>query len=146
MCFSRYEVKFQNGQECGGAYIKLLTKDGSTDLVSSCIWKRIHFITKNDVKEHNNYGILNKNLILQNLKVMLINSIFQRKFYDKSPYTIMFGPDKCGNDNKLHFIFRHKNPVTGEFEVRNSLYQNPTIALCTSILPYGSIINLYFYF
>ncbi len=23
----RYEVKFQNGQECGGAYVKLLTKD-----------------------------------------------------------------------------------------------------------------------
>ena len=36
---------------------------------------------------------------------------------DKTPYTIMFGPDKCGNDDKLHFIFRHKHPKTGEFEV-----------------------------
>lgn len=25
----------------------------------------------------------------------------------------MFGPDKCGNDIKLHFIFRHKNPRNG---------------------------------
>ncbi|KAL9971940.1 hypothetical protein ACROYT_G018168 [Oculina patagonica] len=33
-----------------------------------------------------------------------------KSFHDKSPYTIMFGPDKCGEDKKLHFIFRHKNP------------------------------------
>ncbi|XP_065073374.1 calnexin-like isoform X2 [Ochlerotatus camptorhynchus] len=25
----------------------------------------------------------------------------------------MFGPDKCGNDIKLHFIFRHVNPING---------------------------------
>lgn len=25
----------------------------------------------------------------------------------------MFGPDKCGNENKLHFIFNHKNPKNG---------------------------------
>jgi len=30
----RYEVKFQNGQECGGAYMKLLTADDGPDLVS----------------------------------------------------------------------------------------------------------------
>lgn len=30
----RYEVKFQNGQECGGAYMKLLTADDGLDLVS----------------------------------------------------------------------------------------------------------------
>jgi hypothetical protein len=28
-------------------------------------------------------------------------------FHDKTPYTIMFGPDKCGSDAKLHFIFRY---------------------------------------
>ena len=38
---------------------------------------------------------------------------------DKTPYTIMFGPDKCGATNKVHFIFRHKNPVTGEFEEKH---------------------------
>jgi len=32
---SRYEVKFQNGQECGGAYIKLLSHEDKLDLVSS---------------------------------------------------------------------------------------------------------------
>ena len=30
----RYEVKFQNGQECGGAYLKLLMADDNLDLVS----------------------------------------------------------------------------------------------------------------
>ena len=27
-----------------------------------------------------------------------------------SPYTVMFGPDKCGGTNKVHVIFRHKAP------------------------------------
>ena len=27
----------------------------------------------------------------------------------------MFGPDKCGATNKVHFIYRHKNPVTGKY-------------------------------
>ena len=29
---------------------------------------------------------------------------FQSKFYDRTPYTIMFGPDKCGNDMKVSTI------------------------------------------
>ncbi|XP_055498819.1 calnexin [Leucoraja erinacea] len=73
--FLQYEVNFQNGIECGGAYIKLLTKT--------------------------------KDMILE-------------KFYDKTPYTIMFGPDKCGEDYKLHFIIRHKNPKTGEVEEKHA--------------------------
>uniref|UniRef100_A0A182UGP4 Calnexin n=1 Tax=Anopheles melas TaxID=34690 RepID=A0A182UGP4_9DIPT len=65
----QYEVNLQEGQECGGSYIKLLSVgDGTKDL---------------------------------------------KQFHDKTPYTIMFGPDKCGNDVKLHFIFRHVNPING---------------------------------
>lgn len=58
----QYEVNFQEGQECGGAYLKLLSHSKeNTDL---------------------------------------------RQFFDKTPYTIMFGPDKCGNDLKVcHFLF-----------------------------------------
>src|SRR5688572_29636342 len=41
------------------------------------------------------------------------------KFNNKTPYTIMFGPDKCGMDSKVHFIIRHKNPKTGEFEEKH---------------------------
>lgn len=36
-------------------------------------------------------------------------------FDNESPYSIMFGPDKCGATNKVHFILKHKNPKTGEF-------------------------------
>ncbi|XP_071550099.1 calnexin-like isoform X2 [Panulirus ornatus] len=72
----QYEVNLQNGQECGGAYIKLLSsKEGKPDL---------------------------------------------KNFNDKTPYTIMFGPDKCGNDFKLHFIFRHVNPLTGDIEEKHA--------------------------
>jgi hypothetical protein len=28
----------------------------------------------------------------------------------------MFGPDKCGNHNKIHFIIQHLNPVSGLYE------------------------------
>ncbi|KZC08876.1 Calnexin [Dufourea novaeangliae] len=71
----QYEVNFQEGQECGGAYLKLLTLD----------------------PEH------------VDLKI----------FHDKTPYTIMFGPDKCGNEHQLHFIFRHKNPLNGSIEEKH---------------------------
>lgn len=33
----RYEVNFQNGIDCGGAYVKLLSKTPDLDLVSSVI-------------------------------------------------------------------------------------------------------------
>ncbi|XP_012974313.1 calmegin [Mesocricetus auratus] len=71
----QYEVNFQDGIDCGGAYIKLLADTGD--------------------------------LILEN-------------FYDKTSYTVMFGPDKCGEDYKLHFIFRHKHPKTGVFEEKHA--------------------------
>ncbi|XP_012144730.1 calnexin isoform X2 [Megachile rotundata] len=71
----QYEVNFQEGQECGGAYLKLLTLDPDHE----------------DLK----------------------------KFHDKTPYTIMFGPDKCGNNHQLHFIFRHKNPLNGSIEEKH---------------------------
>jgi calnexin len=40
-------------------------------------------------------------------------------FTNASPYTIMFGPDKCGSTNKVHFILRHKSPKTGEWEEKH---------------------------
>jgi hypothetical protein len=67
----QYQVKFQNGLDCGGAYIKLLSEDSQLDL---------------------------------------------EQFKDKTQYTIMFGPDKCGTAEKLHFIFQHKNPIDGQYE------------------------------
>jgi len=42
-----------------------------------------------------------------------------RMVTDKTPYTIMFGPDKCGSDSKFHFIFRHKHPKSGEVEEKH---------------------------
>ncbi|XP_007889529.2 calnexin [Callorhinchus milii] len=71
----QYEVHFQDGSECGGAYLKLLSEDNQLDL---------------------------------------------RQFFDKTPFTIMFGPDMCGKDYTLHFIIRHKNPVTGGYEEKRA--------------------------
>eukprot|EP01123_Difflugia_compressa_P012092 TRINITY_DN504_c0_g1_i1.p1 TRINITY_DN504_c0_g1~~TRINITY_DN504_c0_g1_i1.p1 ORF type:complete len:534 (-),score=145.66 TRINITY_DN504_c0_g1_i1:117-1718(-) len=41
------------------------------------------------------------------------------EFNNEVPYTIMFGPDKCGSTNKVHFIIRHKNPVSGLYEEKH---------------------------
>ncbi|KAI4153869.1 MAG: hypothetical protein LQ340_002052 [Diploschistes diacapsis] len=70
----QYEVKLQNGLECGGAYMKLLQDN-----------KQLH----------------------------------AEEFSNSSPYIVMFGPDKCGATNKVHFIIRHKNPKTGEYEEKH---------------------------
>lgn len=32
----------------------------------------------------------------------------------------MFGPDKCGEDYKLHFIFRHRNPLNKDWEEKHA--------------------------
>lgn len=40
-------------------------------------------------------------------------------FIADTPYTIMFGPDKCGETNKVHFILRHQNPVSKEWEEKH---------------------------
>ncbi|TID16384.1 calreticulin precursor [Venturia nashicola] len=77
----QYEVKLQEGLECGGAYLKLLQEN-----------KKLH----------------------------------KEEFSNASPYIIMFGPDKCGATNKVHFIFRHKNPKTGEYEEKH--LSNPPMA------------------
>ena len=37
----------------------------------------------------------------------------------QTPYTIMFGPDRCGSDSKLHFIFRHVNPKNKTIEEKH---------------------------
>ncbi|KAL1023866.1 hypothetical protein UPYG_G00047540 [Umbra pygmaea] len=71
----QYEVNFQDGIDCGGAYLKLLSDTDDLDL---------------------------------------------EKFHDRTPYTVMFGPDKCGEDYKLHFIFRHKNPLNKDLEEKHA--------------------------
>ncbi|CEH18178.1 calnexin [Ceraceosorus bombacis] len=63
-----------------------------------------------------------------------------KEFSDKTPYTIMFGPDKCGSTNKVHFIFRHKNPKTGELEEKH-LANPPYPKLAKTSALYTLIVN-----
>jgi calnexin len=39
---------------------------------------------------------------------------------NETRYIIMFGPDKCGYDSKVHFIFRHKSPKTLLYEEKHA--------------------------
>ncbi|CAG8434551.1 5352_t:CDS:10 [Diversispora eburnea] len=92
----QYEVKLQNGLECGGAYLKLLTESD----------KGIQAV----------------------------------EFSDKTPYTIMFGPDRCGSTNKVHFIVRHKNPLTGDYEEKH-LDSAPSAKISKISTLYTLIVN-----
>lgn len=49
-----------------------------------------------------------------------------QEFDNNSPYSIMFGPDKCGNTNKVHFIFKNKNLKGGEY-VEHHLKDPPSV-------------------
>lgn len=52
----------------------------------------------------------------------------------------MFGPDNTCPGTKLHFIFRHKNPVSGEFEEKHlSVPPKPTFGKDTNL--YTLIVN-----
>jgi calnexin len=60
------------------------------------------------------------------VKLLTMDANFDPKMFDdKTPFTIMFGPDRCGNTNQVHFIFRHKNPVTGVYEEKHLI--NPPV-------------------
>ncbi|KAB1201697.1 hypothetical protein CJ030_MR7G000346 [Morella rubra] len=78
----QYEVRLQNGLECGGAYLKYLRPQEAG-------WQ-------------------------------------PKEFDNDSPYSFMFGPDKCGSTNKVHFILKHKNPKSGEY-VEHHLKSPPSV-------------------
>ncbi|POM79727.1 Calnexin, partial [Phytophthora palmivora] len=42
-------------------------------------------------------------------------------FSDSTPFVLMFGPDKCGKSDKVHLIFQHKNPKSGEYEEKHMM-------------------------
>ncbi|XP_026796181.3 calnexin [Pangasianodon hypophthalmus] len=95
----QYEVFFQNGIDCGGGYIKLLSH--SDDLRLS-------------------------------------------QFNDATPYTIMFGPDKCGSIYKVHFIFCHRNPLTGMYEEKHARQPETDLSdYFTDHSPHLYTLNLY---
>ena len=62
------------------------------------------------------------------------------EFSNACPYIIMFGPDKCGATNKVHFIFRHKNPKTGEYEEKH-LKTPPAARITKTTTLYTLIVN-----
>lgn len=70
----QFEVRLQEGLNCGGAYLKFLTSTEGFE---------------------------------------------PETLSEKSGYSVMFGPDKCGATNQVHLILRHQNPVSGEWEEKH---------------------------
>lgn len=57
------------------------------------------------------------------------------EFKDNTRYVIMFGPDRCGGTNKVHFILQHKSPKTGVWEEKH-FKDPPTV-------PHDKLTHLY---
>lgn len=62
------------------------------------------------------------------------------KFESSVKYSVMFGPDKCGSTEKVHFILQSKNPISGEL-VEHHLKNPP--ALGTSYDKHHHLYSLY---
>ncbi|KAG6512719.1 hypothetical protein ZIOFF_030848 [Zingiber officinale] len=92
----QFEVRLQNGLECGGAYLKYLRPQAAD-------WS-------------------------------------PKGFDNESPFTIMFGPDKCGSTNKVHFILQHKNPKTGKY-VEHHLKYPPSVPFDKNSHVYTAILK-----
>jgi len=75
--------------------------------------------------------------------VKLLEDGFQtsgKEFSDTTPWVVMFGPDLTCPGTKVHFIFRHRNPKTGEFEEKHLKdTPRPTIAKLTNL--YTLLVN-----
>ncbi|GAO13989.1 uncharacterized protein UV8b_01932 [Ustilaginoidea virens] len=67
-------------------------------------------------------------------------ALHQEEFSNTTPYVIMFGPDKCGHTNKVHFIFNHKNPKTGQYEEKH-LSSPPTAKIVKTTELYTLIVR-----
>lgn len=46
----------------------------------------------------------------------------ESQFNNETPYQIMFGPDKCGASNKVHFIVKRENPNTHVLEEKHMTF------------------------
>jgi len=90
----QYEVRFQDGLQCGGAYVKVFDRQG---------------------KEAS-------------------------EFDNETPYLIMFGPDKCGSTDKVHFILKHQHPKTGSWEEKH-FKDPPSVPHDQLTHLYGLVIN-----
>jgi calnexin len=75
------------------------------------------------------------------LKYITADSSFSPESFDgDTPYTVMFGPDKCGGTNKVHLIFRHKSPLDGEIEEKH-LIDPPRMPTDEKVHLYSVVVN-----
>ncbi|KAG8946216.1 hypothetical protein FRC04_011962 [Tulasnella sp. 424] len=53
------------------------------------------------------------------VKLLEEGALANKEFSDTTPWVIMFGPDLTCPGTKVHFIFRHQNPITKEWEEKH---------------------------
>ncbi|XP_043112693.1 calnexin isoform X3 [Puntigrus tetrazona] len=71
-------------------------------------------------------------------------SVFTSQFSDSTPYTVMFGPDKCGSSHKIHFILGRRDPVTGTYEEKHAPQPETDLSeYFTDQRPHLYTLNLY---
>lgn len=106
----QYEHRPQNGMVCDGGYAKVLLADPDAGDVP--------IVTRTSVSQAESSVDISK----------------------PEYYAVMFGPDKCGMTNKVHFIMRHKNPTTGAWS-EHHLKTPPPVAEGTNTALYTLVLR-----
>ncbi|KAA0153943.1 hypothetical protein FNF28_06885 [Cafeteria roenbergensis] len=106
----QYEHRPQNGMVCDGGYAKVLLADPDAG--------NIPMVTSASVSQANSGVDISK----------------------PEYYGVMFGPDKCGMTNKVHFIMRHKSPKTGKWS-EHHLKSPPPVAEGTNTALYTLVLR-----
>lgn len=68
------------------------------------------------------------------------SSLEVKDFDAETPYVIMFGPDRCGATDKVHFILKHKNPHSGLWDEKH-FKEAPPVPHDKKTHLYGLVIN-----
>lgn len=89
--------------------------------ISAVFSEKISFIDQTFVLKYKVKSLGSVNCSGAYLKLFGPNVFDSRMVSNETNYLILFGPDQCGENNRIHFIFKHKNPITGTYEEKHMI-------------------------
>ncbi|THH16077.1 hypothetical protein EW146_g4490 [Bondarzewia mesenterica] len=117
----QYEVKYQKGSNCGGSYLGTRSqREQDGELHADAMTWAMRMLRRRPER-----------------MMKLLEDGYQtsgKEFSDETPWVIMFSPNLTCPGTKIHFIFHHKNPITGEYEEKHlTLPPKPSIEKTTNL-------------
>ncbi|OHS94109.1 Calnexin 1 [Tritrichomonas foetus] len=105
------------------SYLQMSTKN-SFHGISTFFEKPITFTKKSFIIQYEVKSIIPVNCSGAYIKLFGPEKFNQDSLSNETNYIIMFGPDQCGDTNKIHFILKHWNPILNKYEEKQMI-DNP---------------------